>query len=393
MKVVFLYHYQYKSLERDSRVLKVAVSLLKAGHQVKIIYGGRRITKPTSVQAYGTTVPCLAAWKVSKPRIWFWSWPFLTLLKKFGLNTLQDLGITHVPAGIRLHPDVIHAHDFPTLLSGYVLKKKTGAKLIYDSHELASESTFMDNLNKISRKNALKIERTLVKHCDEIITVNDSIARLMEERLNVKDINVIKNFPVLDKDPNAIKKDIRTKVDLNDKSRIALYLGGIKKGRGLEALVKAAKKMPEVQFVFMGFRDPADTLDLNSKNIHVLPHVPPDEVIAWASSADIGLSPIEKRNISYYYSLPNKVGEYIMAGLPIAVSDFPEMRKIAIEDDLGVTFNPEDPKDIEKSIRALLQPETYSKKKENVMSKRALYSWENEEKKLLTIYIHLEVKR
>ena len=113
-------------------------------------------------------------------------------------------------------------------------------------------------------------------------------------------------------------------------------------------------------------------------------------MINYLASADFAVYSLQKDCLNSYLTLANKVGEYIMAGLPIAVSDFPEMRKLAVDMDLGVVFDPEDPHDIARAIRELLDPKVYARKKENVLKMRKVLCWENEEKKLLDLYSKLE---
>ena len=79
----------------------------------------------------------------------------------------------------------------------------------------------------------------------------------------------------------------------------------------------------------------------------------------------------------------------MMAGLPIAVSNFPEMRKIAIDDELGETFDPENIDSIISALKSLLEPEKYARMKENILAKRDNYSWSIEEKKLISIYLEI----
>jgi glycosyltransferase involved in cell wall biosynthesis len=103
----------------------------------------------------------------------------------------------------------------------------------------------------------------------------------------------------------------------------------------------------------------------------------------WTASADLGAHPILNTSANHYYCLPNKIFEYIQAEIPVAVSNFPEMQKIVDTYQIGVTFNPEDPKDIAAKIQACLGSPTY---RENLRQAKAILNWENEAKALLTLY-------
>ena len=116
--------------------------------------------------------------------------------------------------------------------------------------------------------------------------------------------------------------------------------------------------------------------------------VPPPILLDYSSSADIGVALIQSADLSYYYSTPNKIFEYIMAGIPVIVSDFPEMRKIVSQFGVGLTVNPEDPRDIASKIKMLLEDEElYNRMARNARkAAREALNWEKEEKKLLEFY-------
>ena len=129
----------------------------------------------------------------------------------------------------------------------------------------------------------------------------------------------------------------------------------------------------------------------NSSNMHFHPAVTPEDVIPYTQSADVGISLIENICLSYFYSLPNKVFEYLMSGLPLIVSDFPDMGKIVEESKCGwkVPVN-------ENSLIELIEKlskEDIQEKRANVLRCRNNYSWENEVKKLVRIYHNLSIAK
>jgi len=203
---------------------------------------------------------------------------------------------------------------------------------------------------------------------------------------------VIKNVPNLFKTKKSNK--LREKIGLvGDRRKIILYQGGIIKGRGLENLIVAMRYVKSPILIIMGegrIKKELKNLALNykvSKRVFFVDAVPPKEVLFYACSANIGVAPIENINFSKYYCLPNKLFEYLMAGLPVAVSDLPEMAKIVKEYEVGEIFDPDDPKDIARTINEILKKKTkYNLMKDNIKKVVKVYNWENESTKLIKVY-------
>jgi glycosyltransferase involved in cell wall biosynthesis len=117
---------------------------------------------------------------------------------------------------------------------------------------------------------------------------------------------------------------------------------------------------------------------------------PPDELLQWTASADLGLQPIMNWNMSYYLCLPNKTFEYIQAGLPIASSDFPELRNIVEKYNIGVLFDPDNPKQMAEEIQRYFDsPELQETYKANLKVAKEELCWETEEQKLIDLYASL----
>ena len=126
-------------------------------------------------------------------------------------------------------------------------------------------------------------------------------------------------------------------------------------------------------------------------NIHFHGAVKPEEVLCYTSSADIGVSLIENTCLSYYYSLPNKVFEYLLSGVPIIVSDFPEMGKLVDENNCGWKIRV-DSDALFKLIGKISHKDIFEKKN-NVLKCKDNYGWHKEEETLLKIYKSTEWKR
>ncbi|PLX66974.1 MAG: hypothetical protein C0603_09910 [Denitrovibrio sp.] len=292
--------------------------------------------------------------------------------------------------------DIVHSHDLNTLIFGYRYKKKYKTKLIYDSHELYLERNRFDSYSLLGKKIRVMVERKMIRKCDDVITVNVSIADYLADIYKVPVPKVIMNIPSA-KEP--VKRDesfsIRKQLSIPDDKMILLYSGAITFNRGIDKVIMSLKYNEDIHMVCMGygadkFKDDLVNTAKESGVIdrfHFFGPVPGNQVTSYAASADIGVAPIENVCLSYYFCSPNKLFEYLLAGLPVITSNFPEMSRLVDEFGIGLTFDPSSPEDIARTIKEALVSEEI---RSNVISKTreviSKYCWENEEKKLINMY-------
>jgi len=143
---------------------------------------------------------------------------------------------------------------------------------------------------------------------------------------------VVRNVPMRTAAPEGKSTVLRDNHNIPDGALLYLYQGGLAPGRGVETLLDIFADMDAHRhLVLMGYgvlEDLVVDAARKSSNIHFQPAVPPGEVLYYTNSADIGLCLIENTCLSYYYSLPNKLFEYLLSGLPVLVNDMPEQRNI-----------------------------------------------------------------
>jgi len=292
--------------------------------------------------------------------------------------------------------DVFHAHDLNTLIGAYLAARKQSAKLIYDSHELFMERNRFEPYRPIDKWIRKKVEAYLIKRSDHVITVNDSLAKELADNYKVRLPTIVMNTPSRKKESvSAQCVSLRHVIGIQDNYHILLYSGAITRNRGLENLIQSLVYLPQCFLVLMGYgndvyknklRTVARERGVDSRFAFFGP-VPSDQVVLYAGSADLGVAPIENVCLSYYYCSPNKLFEYLHAGIPVIASDFPEMSRIINQYGVGITFDPSTPEDIARAAREILQnPEKWQNLEEKTHSLVSVYNWENESRKLIDVY-------
>lgn len=294
---------------------------------------------------------------------------------------------------------VCHAHDLNTLFLGYWVARKHGAKLVYDSHELALDRNRLRPYSWIENVFLTQLEGRLGRRADAVITVNQSIAEDMFQRHGLRAVpDVVMNTPPLQslaiRDTDK-KLAIRQTLNIPDHLYVLLYSGSITFNRGIERVIESLEYLTDCHLVLMGYgkdtyKDSLQALAVEkqvSDRFSFFGPVPSEDVPAYAMGADLGVAPIENVCLSYYYCSPNKLFEYVAAGLPAVASDFPEMRRVVMDHGIGSVFEPSDPKDIARAVREVLDhPEKREQMRQNTTSAASAYNWENESRKLIDLY-------
>ncbi len=240
----------------------------------------------------------------------------------------------------RLRPQVVHCHDTDTLLSGFVAARTLGARVVYDAHELWLERTPpAHGWRWHQRLKERAIERAMIPRCDAVITVSRGVAMRLAQRYGIAMPTVIHNVPR--STAPSRRRDLHGKVGHH--GPLLLYIGAVLPGRGLGAVVNAIVDLHDWALVLLGNHEHSYHGELMAQaralgvahRIHTLDPVPPDEILDWAQTAQVGVCTIEPISESYRLSLPNKLFEYAFAGVPVLTSDLPEIADMVQRYHLG----------------------------------------------------------
>jgi glycosyltransferase involved in cell wall biosynthesis len=298
-------------------------------------------------------------------------------------------------------PDALHAHDLNTLPVAAALAKRLRVPLIYDAHELYPE------ISTLSRREAAiwrLLERRLAKRADHVVTVCDSIATEIESRCGVVRPTVLLNCPAggdgggagfAGKEAEGGQVSmLRSRAGLNGSGEpLVLYQGGFAPHRGLQTLVRSARELERGTIVLMGWGRLEEELrelvaqEGLEERVTIVPPVAQGEVVACAAGADVGVIPYEPVGLNNTYTTPNKLFDYMAAGLPVAASRLPELTRFVERGEIGLTFTPGDPAALATAINGILaDPERHDRMRQRAREAARRYTWERESRKLLELY-------
>ena len=286
-------------------------------------------------------------------------------------------------------PDIIHAHDLDTLLGAGGAARAAGVPLVYDAHELFTEMT---TLSGTGRRVGRILERCRIRQAARVLTVNRSIARELSLRYGTQEPAVVRDCPP---DPGPLKKNdgLRFRTGTGPGTLLVLYHGGFTPGRGLETLAAAFRDAQDAALVMMGWGPlksglvrECERLGLSNR-IHFLPPVPPEALLPLVAGADLGIIPYVPVSLNNRLSLPNKVFEFLAAGVPVLASDLPEISALLRETGAGLVYPAGDHTSLSRALQSLAaSPESLHRLRVNATRSRPAVTWEPEAKKLLDLY-------
>lgn len=401
MKVLFIYQ---NDIKITRRLMQEAHSLREAGHDAHLLLRSAD-TEDHRGEVEGVPAEWIAV-KGRDPRFkWLYKlagvargsqvaalWSVLTMRHTFTMRA--------VPRAIASKADVYHAVDLNNLLVGYRAAKAKGAKLVYEAYELFPD---VDNRwVRLKRGAWMRRERQLAPHADLSITVNEFIAEEIARRNNMPAPLVVLNCP----DPPAgfdpLKRYdlIRERLNIAPAQKIVLYHGWIAKGRGLEDLVRATPMLAgKAVVVLIGYSDEGEGYRRQMEElgevvapgrVFTLPALPYRDLFLYCASADVGMVPIRDLGLNYRYTAPNRLFDFIQAGVPIVANDLPFLRKVIASDNLGVVSQLDSPGSYADAInRVLTLPDGGAEIRANMRRVAPLYTWKAQAQVLLNGYERL----
>ena len=385
------------NISSDSRVLRQVKTLLNNNFFVITAgFGKLNLNSQNHVHIEIENKHKLKLFFISLNRFYKFSESLISLLNLHNIKELVNPFILDIKNKLKsIDFDLIISNDLLTLPAIIYLSKINNNKpVILDLHEYFPEE-FPDNIKwRIFIKNfyiyLLKKYNEELKKM-KLITVNESIAKLYKNNFNLNNFEIITNSPYY--------HDISPKIDSTNKIKL-VHIGGATKSRKLENMILAFNYLEkdlrsnfELDFYLLADnRTRRDYLKYLKKiankieniKINFFDPIPPNELVPKLSQYDIGLSYVYPSNLSYLYSLPNKLFQYIQARLAILSSPNPEMAKIVSKYNLGFISQDYTPLSLANTL-LLFNKENINKFKENSNKAARIFNYDNEASKFINL--------
>jgi glycosyltransferase involved in cell wall biosynthesis len=279
----------------------------------------------------------------------------------------------------------------PVLPAATYASKLKNIPLIYDAHELYPEQAIFPEERRAFYS---LVEKEFIQYPDLVITVNTSIAQEMASRYNIIKPEVILNAVDAPEvfDINQKYNYFRENLPITQEQKIVLFQGGYSPNRNLELFVKSATHIQDesIVLVLMGFGDFGKELEAIAKEdktinkkVFFFPAVDQSVLLEYSASADVGIIPYPHIDLNSYYCTPNKLFEFIQAGLPMIANDSPELNRFVKENKIGYSKRIETEQDIAQMIDTYFQEKTDYKRA--ITEARNKINWKEEEKTFIEL--------
>lgn len=346
----------------DSRITNFKDSLEADGYDVKVI------SFDWTTPNFETILGDITVYKLKKSKFSF------VFYFSFAVRLWKSLKSSNA--------DIYIAEDFFPLAFTTIIGKRKNAKVVYNSRELYP---FLGGLRKKKFTQWLikKIEKKYIEKVDLVLTTGEMDSKFLEDYYGIGNTLVIRNIPLLQLPDKEI--DLRKMLNISEEQKILLYQGVMIEGRGIIKIISLMNELPNIEFVLLGdgalrkeFERTASKFNIHNR-VHFLGTIPQRELLNYTAAADIGLALIENISVSYYHALPNKLFEYIMAGIPVLSSNLPQMEKIVNDYQVGIIVDEKDDINILNGLKKLsADKELISHFKDNCRKASLELNWDKE---------------
>ena len=292
-------------------------------------------------------------------------------------------------------PDVIHANDFDTFIAASIFKKKNNYRVIYDSQEFFPYSNPV--FSALERRLYSRIDCNYCKIVDSVITVSTQLGQKMKVLYKLRSIYII---------PNACPKTELSNYGNFEPQRERIkfvFQGNFSLNRGLEFILSCWANYQIFSFADLYLIGPDSRhkqyLIEMSRNFEILNNgvyfpesVSPFLLTQNLLNYDVGIIPYPPIDLNFKFCCPNKLSQYMSAGLAILSNQLPFVNDIIDKGRIGLHYCEDDPDSFKKALDIMIDLDQLAKFKE--ASKEfhdSNFNWSNFNQKLLLIYDNEEI--
>lgn len=360
-------------VSRDARVQKEARSAAEAGARVVVLGTGTELSRELDDEPF--EVRLVEPMVASASRVWL-----VRVARNLVAGRLFERRMAD--AATELRADIYHANDLDTLPQGAYAAQRASAALVYDAHELSTEAGTMKRWQQAVGR--LR-ERRGIRRADGVVCVNEGIAAELASRYGVP-------LPVIVYNGGQVRVDRAQPVDGPIK---ILFQGQFFADRGIPELIEAVGELRgSVLLTLQGWGGIEDDLrrlvrerGLEASVSFVEP-CSPMSVVECASRHDVGVINHHAWSLNHYLASPNKLFDYICAGLAVVAPDYPVFRAILADAGCGVLVPSSAAKDVASTLRGLVSdPERVLRLKSSAVAASPHYIWSTQAEKLVAVYV------
>jgi len=291
------------------------------------------------------------------------------------------------PVVEELQPDVVHSFDVSGLAVGLKAKKQLGARFLYEAHEpkyhVAETEREADARRQANRYAA---------EADALVAVTEPLAKVLARDLSLKSAPPIVHCAPASASGEQPPVPLREAAGVGKEAPLLVFAGLLAKKRRPDVVLEAMTMLPSVEFA-LAVREDALSDELLARaeklgvadRVHIVPKVPPGAVVSYIGEADVGVIPWEC-TAGKQLVLPNKLFEYLQAGLRMVVSDCAAQADFVRSHGLGESAPMDDPHAWAQAIGQALAAPRYSDDANRWNALKREWSWERQEETLLDVY-------
>jgi len=354
-------------LTTDQRVIRICTALHEMGFDVRVI--AREFSDSLPLDQY--------IFKAKRIRCFF----------RKGFMQFAEFNVRLFLTLLFTRTTYFLANDLDTLIPNYIIAKLRNKEIFYDTHEYYTGVPELED-SPFKKKFWKFFEDRIFPRLKTVYTVNESVRNLYQKEYG-NQIFVIRNVPAL----QLVKPRVLPK-NWNNKIILLMQGAGINRNRGGLELLQSMKYLPaEYHLVFIGAGNLWNVIVEKRKEwqlenrVEMIGKVSPTELRQYTPLAHLGFSLDGFEDLNFLYNLPNKVFDYIHAGVPVVATAIPEVKTILEKYQCGVCLHNLNPEEIASQVLRIMNDQSYfHSMRTNALNAAKDLNWENEKQKLISIY-------